>query len=104
MRSTGRVAAARAIREWIEANDPTDQVSAVVRVYPRCKVEGHSTDHILIVRRPAIDAPPNQRDYIARNPLATVRVFDSSLKEGDWCALGEAAILEGRVLVAVPAV
>ena len=55
-------------------------------VYPRCYIVAQIAAGCLIIAKPWIDGEPHMREWDRENqPHEWVRLFDKSLKTGDWC-------------------
>lgn len=71
------------ILNWCKAQKMS--VQAVAHIYPRVYVIARTAPQCLIVSRPWQDAEPQVKRQQQEHPVSMVRLFDSSLRTGDWC-------------------
>lgn len=65
-----------------------ERVQGVRYVHPLGYVIGYAGPQCLVVALPWVDSEPHMREWDQRNGVGLIHTFASSLKPGDWCAVG----------------
>jgi len=73
-------------------------------IHPRAFVVGYAAPSCLVVARPWVDSEAQLHDWNRQYPLTTIRLFDQSLKPGDWCTTAYVSTRGSGESVAIPVV
>ena len=85
MRFFNRTEAKKLIREWVEKNVDDRKIRSFRHWQPRSYVIGYAAPSCLITTKCWMDSEPQNKEFDKKNSLNTIRLFDDSLKAGDWC-------------------
>lgn len=88
---------------WYKKTTKVTPIS-ISHIHPRAYVVGKAGGLCLVVATPWVDSEKQVRDFDKENGLKTIRMFDKSLKAGDWCSAGYVSTASVGETIAIPVV
>ena len=95
---------ARAVKTWFKRQNRDPITGELRHIQPLCYVVGLAAPQCLVVAEPWPDSELHMQSDTKKYPLRNVRLFDPSLKAGDWCSTAHVSTAVSGETVAIPAV
>lgn len=94
---------AKAVKAWCWKRKT--KISGKPRhIHPRAYVVGYISPCCLVVATPWVDSEPQCQERDKTSSLTLVRMFDDTLRPGDWCSTAYVVHSGGQETVAIPVV